>query len=175
MDTPSIENIEELEQQLIQHVRTAGLRKPREAPMIEEVMNIRRERRKLFSFMKDRIDSLTSSIADITLVSESKSTEAIADLQAQLETKSRELQSIKHKYLTEMRAQHERHTRTLSTEIDSITEKYETKLRLLDGKIEKLSHVKDERNARAAQDMARLLAQEHLMKLEKQYGIRIQK
>ena len=44
-----IESLETAELTLVQHLKTAGLRKQRELALIDEVMNIRTERKKIFT------------------------------------------------------------------------------------------------------------------------------
>ena len=44
-----IESLETAELALVQHLKTAGLRKQRELALIDEVMKIRTERKKIFS------------------------------------------------------------------------------------------------------------------------------
>lgn len=43
------QKVEDLEQALIQHLRTAGIRKPRETALIDEVMDLRKHRRRLLA------------------------------------------------------------------------------------------------------------------------------
>jgi hypothetical protein len=52
--------IENLEQALIQHIRTSGVRKPRETALIDEVMDIRRDRRRLFCSLITQLKSSES-------------------------------------------------------------------------------------------------------------------
>ena len=50
--------LETMEQELIQHIRTSGVSQSRELSLIDEVMNIRTERRKLFSVMNKMVHEL---------------------------------------------------------------------------------------------------------------------
>jgi len=69
----SFERIETLEQSLIQHIRTAGLRKPRECSLIDDVMNLRKDRRQTFTnlfkyaeLLKEQNRSLKKKITSIS-------------------------------------------------------------------------------------------------------------
>lgn len=53
-----MDSLEEKEQEIIQHIRTAGLQKRREVAIVDELLNIRQERRKIMSALKLRIDEL---------------------------------------------------------------------------------------------------------------------
>jgi hypothetical protein len=50
--------VENLEQNIIQHIRTSGVRKPRETALIDEVMELRRERRKFTSAVHSQLKVL---------------------------------------------------------------------------------------------------------------------
>jgi DNA anti-recombination protein RmuC len=53
-----LSKVENLEQSIIQHIRTSGVRKPRETALIDEVMDLRRERRKFSADVQNHIKSL---------------------------------------------------------------------------------------------------------------------
>jgi hypothetical protein len=52
--------IENLEQNIIQHIRTSGVHKPRETALIDEVMELRRLRRKFTSAVCSQLKSWTA-------------------------------------------------------------------------------------------------------------------
>jgi hypothetical protein len=58
--TLAYDQIENMEQAVIQHIRTSGIRKPRETSLIDELMDMRRERRKLFAALSERGRSLST-------------------------------------------------------------------------------------------------------------------
>jgi hypothetical protein len=51
-------NLEEREQQLIQQVRTSGLRKQRESELVENVMELRKKRRQVHSILAGQVEAL---------------------------------------------------------------------------------------------------------------------
>eukprot|EP01032_Pedospumella_encystans_P025125 gene25125-28405_t len=83
----SLAKIENLEQGIIQHVKTSGIRKPRELQLIDEIMDLRRERRKLFSTLVQQLrvtEGLNAELgSQLTAVKEKYATETFS-LQSQL-------------------------------------------------------------------------------------------
>jgi hypothetical protein len=67
MNDKSFEELERLEQDLIHHLRASGVRKPRETSLIEEVMVLRRERRKVFSSLTLQLNKYVESYEDLKI------------------------------------------------------------------------------------------------------------
>ena len=57
----SLDRLEAQEQDFIQHIRTAGLRKPRETALVDELLAMRKERRQIFSALVGHIIRLQST------------------------------------------------------------------------------------------------------------------
>ena len=51
IDLSAIEKIEDKEQDILQRIRTAGLRKPRETALIDNVLDLRKVRRCVLHFL----------------------------------------------------------------------------------------------------------------------------
>ena len=56
----SVLRIENIEQSIIQHIRTSGIRKPRETALIDELLDLRKERRIFSSSIHNQLKSLES-------------------------------------------------------------------------------------------------------------------
>ena len=55
-----MDKLEDREQDLIQHVRTAGLQKRREISLVDEILELRKERRQQFSALQSQVKVLSS-------------------------------------------------------------------------------------------------------------------
>lgn len=89
--------LETMEQELIQHIRTSGVSQSREFGLIDEVMNIRTERRKVFSAMNKMVREMQQ------LCDDSKRGMAMKDEEiSSLVAKQRSLQDINDQLLQDM-------------------------------------------------------------------------
>ena len=59
-----MESIETREHDLIQHIRTAGLQKRREIALVDEVLELRKEKRQVFSNLASKVESLTKLLSE---------------------------------------------------------------------------------------------------------------
>ena len=175
VEESSLTAIEDMEQQLIQHLRTSGLRKPRETSLIEEIMVIRRERRKLFASIKENIATLQTAVADTTKKSDSISLTRIHELEIQLATNQRQVDDLKRKHAMDMRELRDRNSARLHSDVEELSRKYEYQLRTLEAKIDELSSAKASKERADAEARAAGVLEEHLSKLEKHYSLKLQK
>jgi len=153
--------LETMEQELIQHIRTSGVSQSRELSLIDEVMNIRTERRKLFSVMNKMVHELQQVCDDSKRGIVMKDDEI-----SSLITKHRSLQDINDQLLQDM-ADREVHYRDKYKEdvevemkkmsavhdkhIQALNINHLEKIRLLESKIEEVQQMRvavDQQSAR---------------------------
>jgi len=64
----SIEAIEGMEQAVIQHIRTAGIvNKSKETSLVDKVLDLRRERRRIFSSTFNELESAQKEVIELQL------------------------------------------------------------------------------------------------------------
>jgi uncharacterized coiled-coil DUF342 family protein len=95
------DKIEQQEQDLIRHIHTSGLKTPRETSLVDEVMNIRKERRRLFTKLLNSNNSLQeinlSLIQRVSISEEAYKNE----LDSKVEERTSELE-LKLRHLTKI-------------------------------------------------------------------------
>jgi hypothetical protein len=97
----NLSHIETSENLLIQHIRTAGIRKPREIELIDEIMTLRRERRRSFSSVEHAARIFRKENVSLQMQLEKAMKEAASEislfkssLSSTLKKKDLEVQSI---------------------------------------------------------------------------------
>jgi hypothetical protein len=161
--------IESREQELIQHIRTSGLRKPRETFLVDEVMSIRTERRKLFTTLSKHIDDLTMESEDMK-VEISSFDRKIEDA---LKEYSKSISASKEDEISELKTELEilkvqnSSKRETKVNIDALKSKYEAQLSLLEAKIKEIDlqrkkNTEDEAKALAEKLSAKAIAEAEL-------------
>ena len=139
-----MEEIETKEQNLIQHIRTAGLHKRREIALVDEVLDLIKEKRKLLTSHQMQIATLTSENAGLTsncstVIADAK--EQLCVIKAHYEDKYKNLQTQyfnQNKDLLEENKSLLDQNNALKAAQQEITAKYTEKMSTLDGKIKEL-------------------------------------
>lgn len=170
-----MEVLDEMDQTLIQHIRTAGLRKAREVALIDEIMEIRRERRKLFSTLSTKMENLEKQNFELKAQEDEKAIKSSEELNEKLVAKQDELSRLKQKCKLHINELNERHAAQIEDINEKISKKYEGKLQLLESKIEELSSMKQTREKREADQSAQVIVQEQLLEVERKHAAKIQK
>eukprot|EP01039_Chlorochromonas_danica_P008883 gene8883-9798_t len=136
-----MENLEEREQILIQHLRTAGLRQAKEASLVEEVFDLRKERRRYFSQLQEEMRRLDQVNKDLNLELDQVKQHLMADLTALQKKHEREvtirdeqLRLLEQSMKAEKEAQVENVKLTEKKSYDRLKASYESKLSLLEEK-----------------------------------------
>jgi hypothetical protein len=178
----SFEQIESLEQDLIQHIRTAGIRKSRETDIIEELMGIRRERRRLFGGLRSEIQlleeanaALKSKLTRLVAAQEAEVASKHAGLIEQLKDRDIQLQNANKKMESEIRLIKERYEAAARSKVEKISQQYEDKLRLLDAKMQDLSIVSKEKVKEQARQMAKEMVSNIEHQLKENSTLKLQK
>ena len=172
-----LEHIENLEQQLIQHIRTSGVRKPRENALIDETMDIRKARRKLFAAMLQQLDSVESRLViseqEFTTAQASISTER-AVLQAKAATLEQEIASIhanrEQEKLKDLSMQLERCKFEEKQTIDRIRKKCEARIKQVEEKFSEVLEQKRRGDIRDARAIALDLMEKAKGEIERKYN-----
>ena len=156
--------LETMEQELIQHIRTSGVSQSREFGLIDEVMNIRTERRKVFSAMNKMVREMQQ------LCDDSKRGIAMKDEEiSSLVAKQRSLQDIndqllqdmadrevycRDRYKEDMEAEMKKMNAVHDKHIQTININHLEKIRLLESKIEEVQQMRATVDQQSARKMA---------------------
>lgn len=144
------DHIEELEQEALQHVRTAGLRKPRETALAEELMVIRRERRRLFAALVAKLDEVSSRNEKIQADMEQTTSHQLQREKGMSERITGMSTSYEEKFKEEKEKLELKHR----IELNGIRKKCEDKIRLIEGKLEEIMLEKGKKDTNAALALA---------------------
>ncbi|RYY82195.1 hypothetical protein EON63_13790 [archaeon] len=94
-----MESIESKEQALVQHIKTAGLRQPKELALINEILEIRKERRQVFSALTERCEALLTSNNELTQSMHILKEQVLIDLSEMEKRLEKELAAQKNEFL----------------------------------------------------------------------------
>jgi hypothetical protein len=175
------DHMEALEQQLIQHLRTSGVRQQREVELINEVMAIRRERRKSFAAVRTLATQLEEDNRNVR----ARCTALLREREAEAASRKAAVATALHKKEAELHAAHRQHEQELlalkekfglasHTQIARITKVYEEKLRAVDAKLQELEAAKHGHDQRAAQAIAAELADKAVAEATAQHRAKLQ-
>ena len=143
-------SIEGAEQSVIQHLRTCGLRKASETSLIDEILNIRRERRRIFTDLMQVCESLRNQNKH---------------LEKQLHIAREELIQEKKVSATQLGEMQKTCARELKAQTEALKKKHELKLREVGARLEDLVASKNAHDEALLKDAAFKLTQ---VELEKQ-------
>ena len=142
----ALQGIESTEQRVIQHIRTAGLRKASETSLIDDIMNIRRERRRIFKDMMDCNSGVESKVKQL----EYRDREMKKLVESERKEWNKRLQSCKESYSNEM-----------ENNAFQLKKKYERMLLQVTEQLENMSNTKQvESHAEIQQQAAKMTEQE---------------
>jgi len=150
----SLDKLEAQEQDIIQHVRTAGLRKPRETALVDELLAMRKERRQIFSALLGHIVRLQSTRQELR-------DEVERHLVAQ-----RELRNL---HQQELKKLEETHASELLHQAQRLGRKYEEKLRLIGSKVDEVTSAKLKDQQSSVDAKAREMSEIAVAQVEKRY------
>lgn len=180
-------HIETSENLLIQHIRTAGIRKPREIELIDEIMTLRRERRRSFGAVEQAARIFRKENMNLQMQLEKTMKEAACEislfkssLSSSLKKKDLEIRSIIDHYDDLFLKEKEKNRFGMKSNEEKLAKIYEEKMRQVERKIEELVSAKAKYDHNTAEAMAfdltaksiSELNEQHQMKLMK-YGIKI--
>lgn len=159
--TRKFDKIESLEQELIQHIHTAGLRKPREIALCEEIMIIRKERRQVYTSLNnnikqliDNINILSSRLNTMNNNNDILTSQKVFLLQQKYDdlntTANDKIEYLKN----QIKKIQDNQEFVISNEKELLRQRYEKKMKLLDDKYNELSDSKHRRDTQIAEGLA---------------------
>lgn len=178
----NLSNIETSENLLIQHIRTAGIRKPREIELIDEIMTLRRERRRSFSsieqaariFRKENM-SLQMQLEKTMRESASEISLFKSSLSSNLKKKDLEIQSVIDHYDDLFLKEKERNRFVTKANEEKLAKIYEEKMRQVERKIEELVGAKAKHDHTTAEAIAFDLTAKSISELNEQHQMKLMK
>lgn len=126
-----MEEIEQREAKIMQHVRTAGIMKSKELQLLQELSELRKDRRREFARMIEEIDLLKD---DVNAYRNEVSARDLKILEAQ--TRLDAVQKQSEKAQIEVR---DRVSRAAKEQLSLLQQRYEAKLRALDAKLQEIA------------------------------------
>jgi hypothetical protein len=179
-DSDLYSSLEDREHQLIQHLRTSGIRKPREIELINEVIQLRQERRKSHSALdsvakkhwKENISlkqQLASSVDD-------KISEAVIREESAkriLRKKDDEIKMIIKHYDTKLMNEKELNYTNMRAQADNLNQVNECRLRAVDKKIAELMTEKSSHDNKIAETMAFDITAKAVAELNDQHNLEL--
>lgn len=178
--TDSLARIENFEQGIIQHVKTSGIRKPRELQLIDEIMDLRRERRKSFSGLVQQLrynENLNSELSAELAATKEKCATETSSLQSQLSTllaqKQGEMDRYEEKLRRELEIQEEKSKFMEKINIDKVKKRCGEHIALLEAKVDEVIAAKAKSDQKEARTMATELLTKAKAELEKRASDKI--
>ena len=169
-----VNKIEGLEQNVIQHIRTSGIRKPRETQLIDEMMDLRRERRKLLSSLVQQlksIDGINQQLTEELRLCKDKLAAESGHLQSQLSSlvsqKQSEYERFDEKLRRELEIQEEKMKFMEKINIDKLKKKYAERMLLLEAKVDEVSQMKAVGDQKEAKTIAMELVSKAKLEMER--------
>lgn len=176
-ESPLLEaEIEESEQKLIQHLHTSGIRKEREKELIDEVINIRRLRRRLITNYKNDLDNTSQKIQEIKHNIDDKWTkihqeqvDKCTSLQLQLQQQQNQNNTNNQSaYITRLEEQ-------LKIISQSYEKKYEQKFRYLESKLNEMNNSKSIQDNIAVDQKVKDIVAVTVSELERSFSNKIER
>jgi len=176
-----MEAIEALEQDLIQHIRTAGLQKRREICLVDEVLELRKEKRKLLTSLQSQIATLTSEKTELTekcgtIISDAKCQLGLikTHFEDKLKTEQAELGQHNDELVAENKTLLEQSNSLKAKQLE-MTEKYSRNVSLLDAKIRELMKIQKVTESTLRHDLETSISKRITEELELQHESEITK
>ena len=175
-------SLEDREHQLIQHLRTSGIRKPREIELINEVIQLRQERRKSFTTLhsiaqKQLIENSSLKQRLSSSVDDKVSEAAIQEESAKriLRKKDDEIKIIIKHYELKLTNEKELNFANMRSQADNLNQINECRLRAVDKKIAELMTEKSSHDYKIAETMAFDITAKALAELNDQHNLKLLK
>jgi hypothetical protein len=175
-----MEKIEELEQLLLQHMRTAGLRNNKENMLIEEMLDLRKERRKMITSLIEKNNSLQLENNELREQSRhlNDKSQALINLlkeqhKIELQRRDDEFKSLENALRTEIQLLHDNSKLNEEKSIEIVKSSYEAKFFKLETKLKQLLKEKEINDLSKAKMIAENLLQKVATEIEEKYKKRL--
>lgn len=176
-----IDKLESSQQDFIHHIRTSGLRKPREIQLIDEFFAIRKSSRRIINILLKGISSLEISNRDlsskfegINIEIDKKNRVFDQELKSKEEAHLNEVQRLQNHQKEELKVLAAKHRVSEKVTADNIKHKYESKIALIEDKLNQLLKEKRENERLDAKKIASDLALKAKEEIKKHYEIKLQ-
>lgn len=143
-----MDNLENAEQTLIEHMRTAGMKKTRECQLIDELLNLRKSRRQAFTILTKDVTNTREYQEEQKQKSKyqlSQMKQTIIDLQNNLDEKDYTLRNIQNEFKKKLEDVHVKYRQVIKDEVNGVKANYEKNLSMLEAKIEQVQQVTGEK------------------------------
>jgi hypothetical protein len=172
----SIDRLEQLEQTIIQHIRTSAIPKQRELLLVDEVLTLRTERRRYFSNLQTHVDKYKKEneeylkqLATIQQSHASEQEKSQRDYKTELQKRTEELQSLQHEYELEKRM-HLENMKILENEVtQKLKRLYDSKLNIIEIKLKEVMLEKQTNDLAQAKVIADNIVKKVTGELEEKY------
>lgn len=172
----SIDRLEQLEQTIIQHIRTSAIPKQRELLLVDEMLTLRTERRRYFSNIQTQVDKLKKDNDEyqkqLTTMQQSYVSEqekSQRDCKVELQKCTEELQSLQHEYELEKRM-HVENMKLLENEVTQRLKRlYDSKLNIIEIKLKEVMLEKQTNDLAQAKVIADSIVKKVSGDLEEKY------
>jgi hypothetical protein len=145
IDYPELmDNLENSEQTLIEHLRTAGLKKTRECQLIDELLNLRKSRRQAFALLTKDVTNTREYQEEQKQKSKrqlSQLKQVVIELQNDLDVKDSTLRNIQHEFKKKLEDAHLKYRQMVKDEVSGVRASYEVTLSQLESKIDEVQNV----------------------------------
>jgi hypothetical protein len=152
--------LEGAEQAVIQHLRTSGLRKASETSLVDEIMNIRRERRRIFSDLLSVCESLRNQCRH---------------LEVQLAGSREDQVTLKKTAAAHVEEIKETAARDLNSATAALKKTYESRLREVGERLEIVASSRNEHEERQLRQTAAELTRTELAKQQEAFDAKLLK
>jgi hypothetical protein len=166
--------IENLEQNIIQHIRTSGMRKPRETALIDEVMELRRERRKFTSAVHSQLKVLDGQnkvlVHEVSELREKLQVAAAAEelIRRKLaDSRESDRTQFEERLARELATQEEKLKFMEKINIAKLRNKYEERMKEYDLKMKEVFQAKAKAELKDARTIALELVEKAKLEMEK--------
>lgn len=175
-----MEKIEDLEQLLLQHMRTAGIRSSKENSLIEEMLDLRKERRKLFSQLAEKNERLTEEnefIKEQHRQANQKQEQLINLLKNQhdieIAKREEEFHQRESSFKHEIALLQENHKLLEEKSYETFKQTYESKLGKLEQKLKQVLKEKEANDLSKAKQLAEKFIEKALVEMEESHKKKI--
>ena len=174
--------IEAIEQQLIQHLRTAGIRKQREVELINQVMILRRERRRSFSAISVSTQKVVNENGNLKAMLSNARKQIELEIKVRNDCISEAVQRKDSEIHCAIQENEKENVKKMDMcsyqmklQIEKISKRYEEKLQMLDLKIQEMSAARDDQNQRVAESIAFEMTAKAISDLNDRHNAKLQK
>ena len=176
-----VDQLEEAEQSLIEHIRTAGIKKTREYQLIDEIISLRKRRRQVFSLIiKDNENNSVLYKEEKEKLKDqlNRLKQRIIDVNNELEKKDMIIKNIQKEFKMKLEDVHLKYRDMVKQEVKRVRESYDKKLITLEEKIEKIqekSTRSDEVNEEEQMRKIQLVLDENNQRQQEKYSTSMQR